>query len=61
MQEQTTSIISLILLLLVSILMLAIGLGLLSSKYVFAAGLLYFILAVLFIDGTLKKLFNDIL
>jgi hypothetical protein len=61
MQKQTISFISTVLLLLVSILMLAIGLRFLPSKYLFIAGLIYLILAVLFVDGILKKLFDDIL
>lgn len=61
MQEQTTSFISIILLLLVSILVLTIGLGFLPSEYYFVAGIIYFMLAVLFIEGKLKKLFDDIL
>ena len=61
MQEQTASIISIILLLLASILMVIIGVGLLPSKYLFVAGIVYFILFVLFIEGISKKLFDDIL
>jgi hypothetical protein len=61
MQEQTTNTISIILILLGSILMLAIGFGLISFKYLFVAGIVYFILFVLFIEGISKKLFDDIL
>ena len=61
MQEQTTSIISIILLLLGSVLMLVIGFGYISSKYVFVAGAIYFLLSVLFIGGILKKVFDNIL
>ena len=60
MQEQTTNTISIILLLLGSILTLAIGFGLISSKYLFVAGIVYFVLFVLFIEGISKKLFDDI-
>ena len=60
MKEQTTNIISATLLSLVSILMIAVGLGFLASKYYFVVGIIYFILAVLFIEGILKKLFDDI-
>ena len=61
MQEQTKNTISIILLLLGSILALAIGFGLIASKYLFVAGIVYFILFVLFIEGISKKLFDDIL
>ena len=40
--------------------MLAIGFGLISSKYLFVAGIVYFVLFVLFIEGISKKLFDDI-
>jgi hypothetical protein len=57
MHQSMTGFISIILLLLGSILMLAIGLGLISSNYVLVAVLVCFISSVLFIDGVLKKLF----
>lgn len=61
MQEQTRNVISIILLFLASILLLAIGIGYLQSKYVFVAGIIYFILAAMFVEGILKKLFDHIL
>jgi hypothetical protein len=61
MQEQTTNIIEIILLLLGSILMLVTGLGFISSKYFVVAGIAYFILAALHINGILKKQFHNIL
>ena len=62
MQEQTTSIISIILLLMGSILMLTVGFGLISSKYVIVAGVVCFLIYVLVnLSGISKKLFDDIL
>ena len=60
MKEQTTSIISIILLLLGSILFLVIGFGLISSQYVFAAAVLCFIISA-FINIIMQKQFDDIL
>jgi hypothetical protein len=61
MHQSKTDFISIILLLLGSILMLAMGFGLISSNYVFVAVLVYFILSVLFIERVLKKLSDNIL
>ena len=62
MQEQTTSIISIILLLVGSILMLTMGFGLISSQYVFVAGIVCFIIYVFTnVIVILKKQFDDIL
>ena len=60
MHQQTTSFISIILLLLGSILLLTAGLGFISSKLVIAAGVVCFIIFV-FIDVILKKQFDNIL
>ena len=61
MYQSKIGFISVILLLLGSILLLAMGLGLISSHYVLVVVLVCFIFSVLFIERVLKKLFDDIL
>jgi hypothetical protein len=61
MHHSKKGLISGIPLLLGILLMLAMGLGLISSHYVLIVVLLCFIFSVLFIERVLKKLFEDIL
>jgi hypothetical protein len=61
MHHSKKGLISGIPLLLGIILMLAMGLGLISSHYVLVVVLVCFIFSVLFIERVLKKLFEDIL
>ena len=59
MHQSKIGFMSVIPLLLGIILMLAMGLGLISSHYVLVVVLACFIFSVLFIERTLKKLFDD--
>ncbi len=59
MHQSKIGIVSVIPLLLGIILLLAMGLGLISSHYVLVIVLVCFIFSVLFIERTLKKLFDD--
>ena len=61
MHQSKTGFISIILLLLGSVSILAMGFGLISSNYVLVAVLVCFIASVLFIERVLKKLFDNIL
>ena len=59
MHQSKIGFVSVIPLLLGIILLLAMGLGLISSHYVLVVVLVSFIFSVLFIERTLKKLFDD--
>lgn len=59
MHQSKKGLISGIPLLLGIILLLAMGLGLISSHYVLVVVLVSFIFSVLFIERVLKKLFDD--